>query len=343
MLNTTSLKNKFTVNLLFFLISIILFGFCMEVQAKTESDPILVFGHLNPDTDSVVGAISAANLLNKIGKTAEPMMQGSLTPESGFVLKKFNLKEPKILSTVSGKKIGIVDFTDLAQGPSDMKDAKLVFIVDHHKLGDVTSSTPLEAWIRPVGSTNTILFEMYQYYNVPISKDLAGAMLSAILSDTVIYKSVTTTAHDKAAGVALAKIAGITDPKKLGIEMFKVKSAIEGTPAKELVVRDYKDFNMSGKKIGVGQLELVDLSLINAHKQDLLAAMQTMKKDNKNHSIFLMLTDIMKEGTVLLVVTDDPSIVKKAFNQDLNNSEIWLPGVMSRKKQIIPNLEAAAK
>lgn len=317
--------------------------FCGAADGNAPSNPILVFGHKNPDTDSIVGAISAANLLTKTGRPALPMAQGKPNPETEFVLKKFALPVPTVLGSVAGKPVGIVDFNDPPLGPDDLKDAALVFIADHHKLGGLSTPAPLEVWLQPVGSVNTVLYEMYGFYNVAIPKDIAGGMLCAILSDTVIYKSATTTERDKAAGAALAKIAGVGDAKALGIELFKIKSEIDGTSARELTLRDFKDFVMSGTKVGVGQLEVVDLSLVANRKKDLLNAMRQVKEEQGLHSIFLMLTDIMKEGTELLFISNDPSVVKKAFNVEPKGSEVWLPGVMSRKKQIIPNLEAVFK
>lgn len=315
-----------------------------DAPKDAKDEPILVFGHINPDSDSVAGAIAAAHLWNARGMKAEAVMQGPLSPEAAWVLKKFNLETPRIIDSVAGKKIGLVDFSDAPQGPKDIAEANLVFIVDHHKLGGLKSTAPLEAWILPVGSTNTVLFEMYNYYGVPIPKDIAGAMLSAILSDTVIFKSVTCTPKDKAAAEALAKIAGVTDMKAQGIEQFNVKSDFGTKAPKDLVTQDYKDFTMNGKKVGVGQLEVVDLKALDALKPKLVAAMTEIKKEKGQDAIFLMLTDIMQESTMLLAVADNgPALVKKAWNLELKGNEVWMPGVMSRKKQIIPQLEAAYK
>lgn len=318
-------------------------GFSVAAEKAEPEERILVFGHQNPDTDSIIGSIAAAYLLGKTGRPAAAMAPGAITPETNFVLKRFNLNAPKHLGSITGKSVGIVDFNDPPLAPEDMEAAKLVFIADHHKLGGMSTPHPLEAWIMPVGSVNTVLRDMYAYYGVDIPKDIAGGMLCAILSDTVILRSVTTTQRDKEAVAALADLAGVADVKALGIAMFKVKSAIEGTPAKELVSRDYKDFTMSGRSLGVGQIEVVDLSLVENRKKELLEAMRAIKAETGSHSVFLMLTDIMKEGTLMLAVTDDPGVVKTAFGAELDNNEVWLGGVMSRKKQIIPNLEAAFK
>jgi len=308
-----------------------------------EAGPILVFGHTSPDSDAVFSAMSAAYLWNARGIKAEAFVQGKLNPETEYLMKKFNLKTPPLLGDVAGKNIGITDFADTAQGPKDMKDANLVFIVDHHKLGDVSSPSPLEVWMQPWGCACTILYEMYQYYGVTIPKDLAGGMMGAILSDTVIFKSVTTTDKDKDAVKALAKIAGVADPVAVGLAQFNAKSEIDGVPGKDLVLRDYKKFDMNGTKVVVAQLEVVDLGPLKARKAELLKAMEEVKKENGAHSVFLMLTDIMAEGTLLLTVTDDASVVEKAWSKKVVDNAVDMPGVMSRKKQIIPQLEGVFK
>jgi manganese-dependent inorganic pyrophosphatase len=301
----------------------------------------LVFGHKNPDTDSVVAAIALADLKKKLGEDIAPAAQGELNPESRFVLDKFGVAAPEVVTAYAGKDVYLVDHSDLAQSPDDLAKANILGIVDHHKLGDVTTGQPLECWIWPVGCTCTVVSRMYKYLGVDIPKDIAGIMLCAILSDTVIFKSATCTDEDKAVCAELAELCGETDLGALGIEMFKVKSAVEGTPIRELVFRDYKDFNMSGKGVGVGQLELVDLSIVDGIKADLEKDIQDLKAEKGHHTVLLMLTDIMKEGTELLVASDDESVVQKAFGVAPAGGKAWLPGIMSRKKQIIPNLEKA--
>jgi manganese-dependent inorganic pyrophosphatase len=194
-------------------------------------------------------------------------------------------------------------------------------------------------WVRPVGCSNTIVKQMFDYFGVEIPKDLAGMMMCAILSDTVIFKSPTCTKEDTKAVKELALIAEIEDPKALGMEMFIVKSDVLTDTKRALVLRDFKDFNMGGEKIGVGQLEVVDLSVFDNMKEELFEAMSEIKKEENRHTVLLLLTDIMQEGSQLLVLSDDNSKIESAFNVSLENNQIWLPKVMSRKKQIIPFLE----
>ena len=299
----------------------------------------LVFGHKNPDTDSVCGAIALADLKKKLGEDIAPAIQGKLNPESIFVLEKFGVQGPDVVTSYAGKDVYLVDHSDLTQSPDDLGDANILGIVDHHKLGDVTTGQPLECWIWPVGCSCTVIASMYNYFDVEIPKDIAGIMLCAILSDTVIFKSTTCTDADKKICAQLSEICGESDLDALGIEMFKVKSAVDGTPIRELVLRDYKDFNMSGSGVGCGQLELVDLSIVDGIKADLEKDIQALKEEKGHHTVLLMLTDIMKEGTELLIASDDDSVVEKTFGVAPVDGKVWLPGIMSRKKQIVPDLE----
>ena len=301
-----------------------------------------VLGHLHPDTDSIISAIAAADLYAKRGLDVVPAAQGKPAPETAFVLERFGLTAPQIVDDVAGRELYLVDYSDLAQAPKGMDSATVMGIVDHHKLGDITTSLPLEAWIWPVGCTGTVLKNMYDFYGVEIPKGIAGGLLCAILSDTVMFKSPTCTEADKKAVEALAKIAGVADVMALGMEMFTVKSAVDGASMKDLVFRDYKDFDMNGNKVGIGQLEVVDLSILDKVKAGLQDEIAKVKAEGR-HSVFLLLTDIMKEGSEMLIVSDDPSVVEKAFGVKPEGTSVWLPGVMSRKKQVVPNFEKAFK
>lgn len=298
-------------------------------------------GHIIPDSDSVCSAISLAYLLNKIGRAATPARQGELNPETKFILDKFGFEAPVLKTSFAGDELFITDYSDIAQAPQDLDKTTVVGIVDHHKLGDITTSAPLECWIRPVGCTNTIVKEMYDYHKVEIPANIAAIMMCAILSDTVIFKSPTCTALDIQVVKELSKICGIEDFGALGMEMFKVKSEVEGTPVRDLVMRDYKNFDMHGFKVGVGQLEVVDGSVFDKIKDDLMEDIKKVKDEQNLHTVALLLTDIMKEGSEVLVVSNDTSIFEKAFNCKLEDGKVWLDGCLSRKKQIIPFLEPA--
>ena len=298
-----------------------------------------VVGHKIPDSDSICGAIALAYLKNQIDEPAIPTRLGEVSPETQFILDRFGFEAPELKLSYAGEDVYIVDHTEKTQAPDDIDQARVVGVVDHHKLGDLTSSTPLECWIRPVGCSNTIIKMMYDFYNVEIPKDIAGIMMCAILSDTVIFKSPTCTTADIKCVEALAEIAGIEDFKELGMDMFRVKSAVEDTPARDLVMRDFKDFNMKDNIVGIGQLEVIDLALFDEMKADLHADLQAVKEEGNRHTVMLLLTDIMQEGSELLVVSDDISIVEKAYGITLVDGKVWLPGVMSREKQVVPPLQ----
>ncbi len=298
-----------------------------------------VFGHTIPDSDSIVGAYSLSYLRNQLGEDCIPTRQGEINPETAFILKRFGFEKPMLKTSYAGENVYLIDFMESSQSPKDINEATILGIVDHHKLGDLKTSTPLEMWVRPVGCSNTIMKQMFDYHNIEIPKDLAGMMLCAILSDTVIFKSPTCTKEDTKAVKELAEIAGIADPKDLGMEMFIVKSDVLNDTKEALVKRDFKEFNMGGEKVGIGQLEVVDLTVFDDMKEELFEAMKEVKEENTRHTLLLLLTDIMQEGSQLLVLSDDNSKVEKAFNVKLENKQVWLPKVMSRKKQIIPFLE----
>ena len=299
----------------------------------------LVLGHKNPDTDSIVSALAGAHLFNCRGMDAVACAQGTPAPETEFVLRKFGLTAPEIVTSVAGKDVFLVDFSDLGQAPEDFGKCRLLGIIDHHKLGDVTSDYPGACWIQCVGCACTVMKIMYGFYGVELPRNLAGAMLCAILSDTVLFKSPTCTNLDRKAAQELADIAGIEDIEALGMEMFKAKSNLNASP-RDLIFRDFKDFDMNGRKVGIGQLELISLDMVDAPLKAALQEELERVKAEGRHSALLVLTDIMKEGSELLLASDEPSKVTQALKAD---EAMWMPGVMSRKKQVVPPLQLAFK
>ena len=304
---------------------------------------ICVVGHSNPDTDSVTSAIALAALLNAQGQEAQAAMQSSaadLNPESTMVLERFGLEAPVEVKDVAGQDVALVDFSDIGQGPANLADANVVTIVDHHKIGDVTTNNPILFRAEPVGCTGTVLNKMFQEAGVEIPKAVAGGMLAAILSDTVNFKSPTCTEADKVAVSELKAVAGVEDTDALFMDMLKAKSSVDGVPAKDLLFRDYKDFDMNGNKVGIGQLELAAIDQVAAIRDDLVKAMEEVKADGR-HTVLLMLTDVVKEGTDLVVLSDDAALVEGAFGGKLEAGSMWVDGMMSRKKQTVPNMQEA--
>ncbi|WP_415405740.1 manganese-dependent inorganic pyrophosphatase [Sulfurovum sp. CS9] len=299
-----------------------------------------IFGHTTPDSDSIVGALSLSYLKNQLGEDTIPTRQGNINPETAWILEKFGYEAPQLKNSYAGENVYLIDFMESSQSPKDIDEATILGIVDHHKLGDLKTDAPLEMWVRPVGCSNTIVKQMFDYYDIEIPKDIAGMMMCAILSDTVIFKSPTCTKEDTKACKELAQIVGIEDYKAVGMEMFIIKSDVLSASPRELVLRDFKDFNMGENIIGVGQLEVVDLSVFDTMKAELKEEMKKLKEEGGRHSVLLLLTDIMQEGSQLLAVSDENGKIENAFDVQLDSdAEVWLKGVMSRKKQIIPFLE----
>jgi len=313
---------------------------------------IYVAGHKSPDTDSICSAIGYAYLRNQMVKAGHPytathkeeavaVRQGELNPETEFVLQKFGLETPELMTDGAGKKVILVDHSEKGQTLDNIDQAEIIAIIDHHKIGDITTPNPITFINMPTGCTASIVKALFDFFKVEIPKEIAGILLCAILSDTVAFKSVTTTEFDKKAAEELAKIAGIDDLMALAMEMFKAKSDVAGKSPRDLLYRDFKDYVMAGNKVGAGQIEVVSLDLLAEVKDAIYEEMQKVKAEGGYHTIVLMLTDIMKEGTELLVVTDDPSVIEKAFGEKLEGRSVWLDGVMSRKKQVVPPLEKA--
>ena len=305
-------------------------------------EPLLVVGHTHPDTDSICSAIAVAHLKNAQGIPALAIRQGAVPAETRFVLDYFKIIEPPLMTRVAGRQVFQVDHTDYSQAPADLRQAELTGFVDHHKLGGLISDKPVEVWAAPVGATGTLVARMYDFAGVAIPAPMAGCLLATILSDTVVFKSATTTPLDKVTAERLAKLAGVSDPGAFGRKMQEAKADIRGETPAALLNRDLKTFDMYGKKVGVGQLEVLDLATLTPLKADLLQAMQAIKKEGY-HSVFLMLTDTTQQATDLLFVSDDPAAVRAAWGIDPQGSSVWLPGVMSRKSQIIPALLKAFK
>ncbi len=304
---------------------------------------VCVVGHSNPDTDSVAAAISFAHYLSATGTDAKATMQiaaADLNPESKVVLDKFGVATPETMTDAGGKDVALVDFSDMGQAPANIDKANVIGVVDHHKIGDLTTNGPIFFYAKPVGCSCTVLYEMYKDNNVAIPKDVAGVMVSAILSDTVNFKSPTCTEEDKVAVKALLEIAQVADQDALFMDMLKAKSSIDGVAIKDLIFRDYKDFDMNGNKVGIGQIELATLDQVAGIREELYKAVAEVKADGR-HTVLFMLTDVVKEGTDLVVVSDDAALVEKAFNGKVDGMTMWVDGMMSRKKQTVPPLQTA--
>ncbi len=297
----------------------------------------LVCGHLNPDTDSITAAFTVAELLYQRGIKAKPVALGTPTPETQFILDKFGVSAPEVIESFDDQEVFLVDTSDLTQLP-DTSKATICGVIDHHKVGALTTSNPIEYWAQPWGCTATIVKHVYDFYNIKMTKISAGLSLGAILSDTLLFKSPTTTAVDEQVAEDLARLSGIDDVYEFGMEIFRIKSSIEGISANDLLMRDYKEFEMNGKKIGCGQIEVMELAMIDNVRAELQETVNQAQKERKCDTLLLVVTDLMKEGSELILASNTPDEINTAFAQNLQ-ADPWVSGLMSRKKQIVPNLE----
>ena len=303
------------------------------------SDKIYVVGHKNPDTDTVVSAIVTSYFLNKRDNTSiyTPVVTGAINSETQFVFEKFNLTRPDIRLESTNHKLFLVDHNELSQTIDGAKHEDVVGFIDHHKL-KFESSSPLDITIKPWGCTCTILYDLFMKENIEIPQELKGPMLCAILSDTVITRSPTTTQKDIDVIKTLSEDLKI-EYKNLGLELFKAGAQVSHKTPLEIIQNDFKEFDINGKKVGVGQIETPDLKELDEKRRDILEAMEEMKKEMKYHSIILMLTDIIEEGTILLVVSEHVDIFATMFHTNIQfNTSDFIPGMMSRKKQVAPQL-----
>ena len=306
------------------------------MDKKTE-ETIYIVGHKSPDTDSVCSAIAYADYLKKKNNNAVACRAGEINPETKYVLDYFKIKEPQILSDAKGKKIILVDHNETKHSPDDIEKGEIVQIIDHHKI-NFNYDKAISIYIEPIGATASIIAKQFlQDPAVELSKGIAGILLSAILSDTVIFRSPTTTREDVIIARRLAEIAEIKDIEEFGINMKKEKSNLKKLTSKEIILSDFKEYDFKDKKIGCGQIEVCDLKETQGRKEELLKTIKEIAK-KRNYDLFVFLaTDIIKQGSEILFWEKD-NYMEKAFNIKSENNTFYLEGVMSRKKQIIPVL-----
>lgn len=299
---------------------------------------IYIIGHKSPDLDSVAAAIAYANFKNKSEKTDKyiPVIAGEINRETKYVLERFNISQPEILGDAVGKEVILVDHNEFSQAIDGIESAKILGVLDHHKV-DFKYSEPIDFYIRMWGATCTILAKMYMDSDVDLNSDLAGLLLSAILVDTVITKSPTSTSIDLEVIEKLAQIAPIGNWREYGMELFRIRSSVSELSDIEIIQSDFKDFYLGEEKIGIGQVETADLGEFKNREDNLLSELVKIKEDGY-HTVMLFLTDIINEGSQFLVVSDDNNKFERAFDVRLSDSRVYIPGILSRKKQVVPKL-----
>lgn len=302
----------------------------------------LVFGHKNPDTDAIVAAKAYSYLQNKLGADTEAVALGEPNEETQFVLNYFKEPAPRVIKTASNEveAVMLIDHNEAQQSVDDIKDVQVTHVVDHHRIANFETSAPLYYHAEPLGCSSTIILKEFKQHGVEVPANIAGMMLSAIISDTLLLKSPTTTDEDVVAVKELAKIAGV-DYEKYGLDMLKAGTNLASKSDETLISQDAKSFDMNGTQVRVDQINTVDLNEVFDREDGLRAAIEKQNKENGYDLFLLMVTNILNSDTRLLVVGEPQSVVEQAFGKKLEDNKMDLPGVVSRKKQIVPPLEAA--
>ncbi len=304
-------------------------------------EKIFVFGHKKPDTDSICSAIALTELKKKQGITSvEAKRLGELSNETSFILEHFGVTKPELLKEIEADKqhVILVDHNERKQSADGIEKAHILQIVDHHRFSDLHTEEPLFIRSEPVGCTSTIIYKMYKEAGLVPDKTIAGLMVSAIISDTLLFNSPTCTPDDKMAGEELAKIAEV-DVNAYGKEMLEKGASIKGMTPEQIIEVDNKLFEMNeNHTVAIAQINTVDLENVMNIKEDLISAMLKYCVANNAQSMILMVTDIIKNGSQLIVCGSDNEVIKETFGIPLVSDTVFLPGVVSRKKQIVPKL-----
>src|SRR5690625_725319 len=301
----------------------------------------LIFGHKNPDTDSICSALAYESLKKQLNEDVEAVRLGSLNKETEFALEYANVTAPRLIEKVedSIEEVILVDHNEFQQSVDNIRDVKIVEVIDHHRVANFETSDPLYFRVEPVGCTATILTKMFREHEVNITKQDALLLLSAIVSDTLLFKSPTCTKEDEQIAQQLAKIAEV-DINQYGLDMLKAGTDLSDKTVAELLSMDAKECTMGDAKGEIAQVNTVDISEIYEQQTDLEAEMNQII-ENKNLDLFLLVvTDIINSNSEVLALGKHRENVEDAFEVELLANRALLKGVVSRKKQIVTKLES---
>ena len=297
---------------------------------------VLIFGHRNPDTDSITSAIVMENLERKLGnENARAVRTGNVNKETKYVLNFLGIEEPELVENVAdGQEVILVDHNESTQSIGNIENAKVLKVVDHHTMNFVA---PYQLYYRaePVGCTQTVLYKMYKENDVEIDKNIATLMLSAIASDTLVLKSPTTTEADKKVAKELEKISGL-DINTFGVDMLKAGTDISDFTPEQVINIDSKLFEQGNKKFKIAQVNTADLDSIFKNQAYFEQAInEDIKKENLDFYVFAA-TDIINSNSKIISLGNDAPVVEKAFGIPVDNNTAMLENVVSRKKQMLP-------
>ncbi|WP_440895551.1 manganese-dependent inorganic pyrophosphatase [Amphibacillus sp. Q70] len=299
----------------------------------------LIFGHKNPDTDTIASAIVYSYLKNQLGENTEAVALGELNSETQFALDYFNVAAPRVITSVADEtnEVILVDHNEKQQSVSDIDQVKVKEVIDHHRIANFETADPLYYRAEPVGCTATILNKLFKEHKVEVRREMAGLMLSAIISDSLLFKSPTCTDEDIAAAKELADIAGV-NLDTYGLEMLKAGADLSGKSVEELLSLDAKQFEMGSSLVEVAQVNTVDPGELLIKEAEIKEVMAKHIQTKKINLFVLMITDILTNNSIIIGLGDQSVAINQAFDVKLVDDKVELPGVVSRKKQIVPQL-----
>lgn len=305
---------------------------------------ILVFGHKNPDTDTITSALVYAYLKQQIGVEAEAVRLGEPNNETAYALEKFGFEAPRLVEKVAPEaaQVILVDHNERQQSADDIAEVQITEVIDHHRIANFETSDPLYYRAEPVGCTATILNKIFKENDVEIPANYAGLMLSAIISDTLLFKSPTCTDQDVKAAKELAEKAGV-NAEEYGLAMLKAGADLSDKSLKDLLSLDAKEFSMGNKKVVIAQVNAVDVNDVLDRQVELETLLNKEVEEKGLDLFFFVVTDILNNDSVAVPVGKVADQTAPAFGTALENNRVVLKGVVSRKKQIVPALTNALK
>ncbi len=299
-----------------------------------------LLSHKNPDTDSIISGIAYARLLNKQGINSKSFALGEPNNETKFILNKFNIETPKIISSLPAEtEVILMDHNEVGQAIENLNELNLYGIVDHHKFV-LKTEKPLFIRSEPIGSTCSIVTKIFNETNIKIDENTSQILISGIISDTLYFRSPTTTKEDKKLVEQLNKIAKIEDLEKFSLELFEAKSDLGDISAKDMIQLDYKKFNFAGEDFTIGVMETTNPAFGLNKKDEILKALKEIKEENNLKGVFFSIIDILNEQNFTLTSGEkENKLLEEIFNAKIENNIVNLGNIISRKKQIIPKFE----
>ncbi len=303
-----------------------------------------VFGHQNPDTDSICSAIVYANLLAKLGHDVEAVRLGEINEETQYALATFQVATPRYVQTAKPEvdTVILVDHNERQQSIADLDQVRILQVIDHHRIANFQTDTPLYYRAEPVGCTATILYKLYKEHHVPIEPQMAGLMYSAIVSDTLLFESPTCTEEDRLAAHALAETAEV-DIHQYGFEMLRAGANVSNKTVEQLLYGDCKSFSIGHLRVEIAQVNVIDPQEVLHRKAEIQRAIEQRISAESLHLFLFLVTDLLHNDSTALAYGEGVPIVETAFSVTLVDHEAILSGVVSRKSQVVPPLTKAAE